>query len=208
MSNKNLRGEQSKPWWKKRPYPCLLAPLCYLPQGACWQTNTVYCQQNLPGEVRGPLSPRGAMDLGCLGPVGEMGPCSENSSGHHWHLGGQRQGLGGQQGAWEPPGSWLPLAHLQEAGEGYQLRPTEPGGGAARGWDGEDPGRHYWGWEQQFESPSPAEGPETGAGEHAAHRTVEGQKERGLHSVSLGTLHPWVPALHSDVLLDGPEASA
>ena len=52
------------------------------------------------------------------------------------------------------------------------------------------------------ESPSPAEGPETGTGEHATHRAAEGQKERRLHSISLGTLHPWVPALHSDVLLD------
>ena len=30
-------------------------------------------------------------------------------------------------------GSWLPLAHLQEASEGHQLWPTKPGGGAARG---------------------------------------------------------------------------
>lgn len=33
--------------------------------------------------------------------MGEMGQCSENSSGHHWSLGDQRQGLGDQKGAWE-----------------------------------------------------------------------------------------------------------
>lgn len=38
----------------------------------------------------------------CLGFMGQMGQCSEKSWGHHWGLGGQVQGLGGQQGAWEP----------------------------------------------------------------------------------------------------------
>lgn len=37
----------------------------------------------------------------CPGSVGEMGQCRENSSGHQWGLGGQRQGLRDQQGAWE-----------------------------------------------------------------------------------------------------------
>ena len=60
---------------------------------------------------------------------------------------GASRGHGSPRGA----GSWLPLAHLQEASEGDRLRPTEPGSGAARGWDGEDPGGHYWGWEQQFQ---------------------------------------------------------
>lgn len=37
----------------------------------------------------------------CLGSVGGMDQCSDNSSGHQWGLDGQRQGLGNQQGAWE-----------------------------------------------------------------------------------------------------------
>lgn len=45
------------------------------------------------------------MDNGCLGSVGEMDKRSKGSSGHHWGLAGQRQGLGHQQELQEPPGS-------------------------------------------------------------------------------------------------------
>lgn len=41
------------------------------------------------------------MGLGRLGSRGEMVPRSENSLSHHWQLGDQRQGLGGQKGARE-----------------------------------------------------------------------------------------------------------
>lgn len=108
-----------------------------------------------------------------------------------------------------------PLAHLQEASEGDQLRPTKPGSGAARGWGAEDPGRHDRRWEQQLQrahnlrrekgevSPpkpcrpnvrpgqelhSPAERPPTGTEEHAVHTAAAGPTERHLHSTSLGTL--------------------
>lgn len=55
-------------------------------------------------------------------------------------------------------------------------------------------------------SPCSAEGAQTGTGVHAAHRVAEGPKERHLHSTSLGALHPWATALHSDALEWGPEA--
>lgn len=56
------------------------------------------------------------MDLGRLGSQGEMVPRSENSLGHHWQLGDQRQGLGGQKGAREPLRSWVLVPPGSSAG--------------------------------------------------------------------------------------------
>lgn len=60
---------------------------------------------------------------------------------------------GASRGRGSPRGgrSRSPLAHLQEASEGDQLRPTEPGGGAARGGGAKDPGSHDRRWEQQLQ---------------------------------------------------------
>lgn len=60
-------------------------------------------------------------------------------------------GAGRGRGSPGEAGPRLPLAHLQETGEGDQLGPTEPGGGTARGWSGEHPGGHDRGWEQQLQ---------------------------------------------------------
>lgn len=64
------------------------------------------------------------MDLGgSLGSQGEMVPRSENSLGHHWQLGDQRQGLGAKKG-WETLRSWVlvpPGSVTQEASEAIAL---------------------------------------------------------------------------------------
>ena len=45
-----------------------------------------------------------------------MVPHSENSLGHHWQLGDQRQGLGSQKGAREPLRSWVLVPPGSSAG--------------------------------------------------------------------------------------------
>lgn len=47
--------------------------------------------------------------------------------------------------------SWLPPAHLQEASESDQLRPTEPGSGASRVRGSMNLRRHDRRWEQQLQ---------------------------------------------------------
>lgn len=64
---------------ESRPLP----PFCQPSQGACFANQQFYCQQNLPGEVGGPLCPRGAMDNAGLGSVGVVGQCFQNSFGYH-----------------------------------------------------------------------------------------------------------------------------
>ena len=56
------------------------------------------------------------MGLGRLGSRGEMVPRSENSLSHHWQLGDQRQGLGGQKGAREPLRCWVSVPPGSSAG--------------------------------------------------------------------------------------------
>lgn len=60
-----------------------------------------------------------------------------------------KAGSRGSRGAWKPPGDLgagsIYPDHLQEAHEGHQLKPNEPGSGAARGSGGEDAGGHDMG---------------------------------------------------------------
>lgn len=71
----------------------------------------IYCQQNSLGEKKAPVEEWGAgytMDCGYWGTMWFM--CqSQNSSGHHWDLGlqRQRQGLGSWWKAESLPRSWV-----------------------------------------------------------------------------------------------------
>lgn len=104
MSNESLRGGQPKPRRGREPIPVSMPhSATHLLQGACLQTKTLfYCQQNLRGGGTHNAHRR-AVFSGLLEFVGQTGQCSENSWARHWGLGGQIQGLGSQQGAWEPP---------------------------------------------------------------------------------------------------------
>lgn len=91
-----------------------------------------------------------------------------------------------------------PLAHLQEASQGDELRPTEPGSRAARGWGAEDPGRHDRRWEQQLQRahhlrrqeggvspPKPCMKNRRGQGRKCTHLL------RGLRQIQGNTLPTW-----------------
>lgn len=221
MNNENLRGGQPKPCRRRDPIPVSMPhSATHLLQGACLQTKTpLYCQQNLPGGVGDPTLP--TEELCSVGVWGSWDRWvramrTAGAATGAWVV--RYRAWGASRGRGSPRGgrSRSPLAHLQEASEGDQLRPTEPGSGAARGWGAEDPGRHDRRWEQQLQrahdlrrekgevSPpkpcrrtsvrpgqelhSPAERPPTGTGGHAAQTAAAGLTERHLHGTSLGTL--------------------
>ena len=217
MSNKNLRGGgQSEPRGRDpilSPCPTLL--LIHYKESVCKPT-LLLSREPAQGRKGPTLPPKGLCSMRYLGSwdrwVSAVRRAGATTGAWVVRYRAWRAGCGSPRGG----RSRIPLAHLQEACEGDQLRPTEPGSGAARGWCVEHPGRHDRRWEQQLQrahdlrreegevSPpkpcrktrvrpgqqlhSPAERPPTGTGGHAAHREAAGLTERHLHGTSLGTL--------------------